>query len=62
MTSQHQIEILPVIDPNDRPDPDPATTASPEANRLQLLNHVHLYKWHVGEEAPEEVGPLDSPP
>ena len=60
-TSQWQIENLPVINPNDRTNPDPATSASPEIRRVQLLDHVQLDTGRVREEAPEVVGSRFSP-
>ena len=62
MTPQRKIKNLPGIYPNDRPDSDPATAASPEGRRVQILTRVQLDTGCVREEPPEVVGPWASEP
>ena len=52
---QLQIKNLPGIDPNDRPDPDPATAVSPEGLRVLSLNRVQLDRGNIIKEASEVV-------
>ena len=55
ITPQGHTQNLPVIDPGDRPNPEPSTADSPEDRRVQLSNCFQLDTRRVGEEAPKEL-------